>query len=141
MSLSGWRPADTTMSSSTKRDPAPGPRFTSSTPAPAGMSSTSMATSPEGSATSSAGMSVMVCSSPRTSRGAPHDEQKLLLPGLRWPHWLQKTSANALSLDEGAIGGGVEQLVELRHVGHGDHADPAFAVRIIVEPLRRIAEV
>src|SRR5687767_15399873 len=67
MSLSGCRPADTTIWSRTKREPAPGPRLTSSTPIPEGISSMLIVTSPDGSAASSVAVRVIVRSEEHTS--------------------------------------------------------------------------
>src|SRR5829696_3949024 len=99
MSLSGWRPAGT----------SPNSTAISSNPSAA------------------SGKKVAVVGSSRAvTSGAPHDEQKLELDGLRWPHWLQKTSSATTSpLDQRTIALGVEQLVKLRGIRGFDDGDPA----------------
>ena len=82
---------------------------------------------------------VVLLAAARVSSGAPHDEQKFDPSGFRCPQLLQKTSAigtRPLSPSiELPVRGRVEQRVELRRVGRLDHADPALAVRVVVEPL------
>src|SRR5829696_5864393 len=145
MSLSGWRPAETSSLSSTKRDPAPGPRFTTSTPAPSGRSSSPTATSSSPPASASTGVRVNVWSSPRTSSGAPQDEQKLAPGGLRCPQLLQKTSATLRSrssaVDEPAVALGVEQAVQLGGVLGLEDAQPAVAVGVLVQAFRGVGQV
>src|SRR5215212_5827219 len=145
MSLSGWRPAETSSLSSTKRDPAPGPRLTTSTPVPSGRSSSPTATSSSTPASASTGARVSVCSSPRTSRGAPHDEQKFAPVGLRCPQLLQKTSATLHSsksaVDELAVGVGVEQGIQLGCVPGLEDAQPALAVGVLVQALGGIDQL
>src|SRR3954447_787540 len=101
------------------RDPALGPRVTTSRPAPGGMSSRSKVTSSSPASGGTSMLNVIVVRSPTScSSGAPHDEQKFAPSALRCPHWLQKTSAigatDVLALDESAVRGRVHQLVELR---------------------------
>src|SRR5262249_10266092 len=94
MSLSGWRPAVVTGFTSANRDPALGPRLTTSMAAPEGTSSSSTDTSSSGASTIGSIENVMVVCSPAScSKGAPQDEQKFDPSGLRCPQLLQKTSA------------------------------------------------
>src|SRR5829696_5730772 len=145
MSLSGWRPAETSSLSSTKREPAPGPRFTTSTPAPSGRSSSPTATSSSPPASASTGVRVNVWSSPRTSSGAPQDEQKLAPGGFRCPQLLQKTSATLRSrgsaVDEPAVALGVEQAVQVAGVAGLEEAQPALAVGVLVQALGGVGEL
>src|SRR3954447_6040257 len=116
------------------RDPALGPRVTTSRPAPGGMSSRSKVTSSSPASGGTSMLKVIVVRSPGScSSGAPHDEQKFAPSALRCPHWLQNPPAPSVSaFDQRAVRVGVEQLVELRHVVGFDDDQPPFAVRIFV---------
>src|SRR3954454_23978434 len=120
------------------REPALGPRVTTSRPAPAGMSSRSNVTSSSPASGGTSMLNVIVVRSPGScSRGAPQDEQKFAPNALRCPHWLQKTSATFESaFDQRAVRVGREQLVELGHVIGLDDDQPTFTVRVLVDALR-----
>src|SRR5690606_22205941 len=78
------------------RDPAFGPRSTTSAPVPAGISLRSRLTSSSTGSTGSAGWKVTVVGSSRlVSSTAPHDEQKFDPSGFRCPQLLQYTSPTA----------------------------------------------
>src|SRR3954463_3295202 len=116
MSLSGWRATLVSAPSSTYREPALGPRLTTSMPSPSGSSSTATWTSAVGSSPPVSGVTmviVVVSSSLDPSRAAPHDRQKFDPGALRCPHWLQNTVITLVGLfgDELPIGGRVEQPV------------------------------
>ena len=77
----------------------------------------------------------------RRSSTAPQDEQKLDPSGLRCPHWLQKsavTRRTCSALDQLPVPSASSSERYPRVVGL-DHAEPAFAVRVLVEPLRGVA--
>src|SRR4051794_17856308 len=130
MSLSGWRPTVVMGFVRARREPAFGPRVTTSRPAPAGMSSRSNVTSSSGASGGTSMLNVIVVRSPGScSSGAPHDEQKFAPNALRCPHWLQKTSATFESaFDQRAVGVRGQQLFELRHVVGFDHDQPTVTV-------------
>src|SRR5947208_48537 len=146
MSESGWRPAWVTSASSMYLLPSFGPfRTTSSAPPPRKSSGETFRSSSGSRSSTGVTTWVMVVSSASVRlRAAPHDEQKFEPGGLRWPHWLQNTSGKGMSVglfEEGPVGGGVHQPVEFGRFGHLHGEDPSLAIGVLVDHLRRVAEV